>query len=81
MKTEFGGKIRDRILDRGAGPCLPVRVPASEIFLKILENLFELLQKIFVLCEFLQTRLSRELQHAHWIMIRAVPKLGVEFPE
>ena len=45
VKTELGGKIGDRILDRGAGPGLPVRVLASEIFLEILENLFELPQK------------------------------------
>ncbi|KAG0505096.1 MAG: hypothetical protein Udaeo_15790 [Candidatus Udaeobacter sp.] len=51
MKTELGGKVGDRILDRGAGPGFPVRIVTSEIFLKILENLFELPQKILVLCE------------------------------
>src|SRR6266480_2226099 len=81
MKTELGGKVGDRILDRGTGPGLPVRVLASEIFLKILENLFEFPQKILVLCELFKAGLPRKLQHAHRIMIGLVPKLEVEFPE
>src|SRR5213083_1968830 len=81
MKTELGGKVGDRIPDRGTGPGLPVRVPASEIFLEILENLFELPQKILVLCKLFKAGLPRKLQHAYRIMIGLVPKLGVEFPE
>ena len=54
MKTEFGGKIGDGILDGGPGPTLPVRVAASEIFLEVLEDLLELAQKILVLCKFFQ---------------------------
>src|SRR5262249_40360811 len=81
VKTEFGGKIGDGILDCSAGPGRPVRVPASEIFLEILENLFELPQKILVLCKLFKAGLPRKLQHAHRIMISLVPKLGVEFPE
>ena len=81
MKTEFGGKISDWILDRGTGPGLPVRVVASEIFFEILENLFEFLQKILVLRQLFKAGLPRKLQHAYRIMISLVPKLGVEFPE
>jgi hypothetical protein len=54
---------------------------APEIFLKILENLFELSQEVLVLCKFFKAGLPRKLQHAHWIMVGLVPKLGVEFPE
>ena len=81
MKTEFGGKISDWILDRGTGPGLPVRVVASEIFFEILENLFEFLQKILVLRQLFKAGLPRKLQHAYRIMISLVPKLGVEFTE
>ena len=81
MKTELGGKIGDLILDRGTGPGLPVRVLASEVFLKSLENLLELPQEILVLRELFKAGLPRKLQHAHRIMIGLVPKLGVEFPE
>ena len=81
MKTELGGKIGDLILDRGTGSGLPVRVLASEVFLKSLESLFELPQEILVLRELFKAGLPRKLQHAHRIMIGLVPKLGVEFPE
>ena len=81
MKTELGGKIGDLILDRGTGPGLPVRVLASEVFLKSLENLFKLPQEILVLRELFKAGLPRKLQHAHRIMISLVPKLGVEFSE
>src|SRR6266576_2015610 len=81
MKTELGGKIGDLILDRGTGPGLPVRVLASEVFLKSLENLLELPQEILVLRELFKAGLPRKLQHPHWIMIGLAPKLGVEFPE
>src|SRR6476469_8380418 len=81
MKTEFGGKVGDRILDRGTGSHFPVRILASEIFFKILENLFELLQEILVLCELFKAGLPRKLQHAHRIMIGLVPELEVEFPK
>ena len=81
MKTELGGKIGDRILDRGTGSGLSVRLPASEIFLEVLENLLELPQKILVLRKLFKAGLPRKLQHAHRIMIGLVPKLGVEFPE
>src|SRR4029450_11430440 len=81
MKTKLGGKVSDRILDRGTGPGLPVRVMASEVLFKILENLFELSQKILVLCELFKAGLPRKLQHAHRIMIGLVPKVGVEFAE
>src|SRR6266404_4797585 len=81
MKTELGGKVSDLLLDRGTGPGLPVRALASEVFLKILENLFELPQEILVLCELFKAGLPRKLQQAHRIMVGLVPKLGVEFPE
>ena len=57
MKTELGRKIGDRIFDSGIKAGLSVRVPASEILLEILENLFELPQKILVLCKLFETGL------------------------
>src|SRR6476620_10019221 len=81
MKTELGGKVGDRILDCGGGSGLSVRVLASEIFFKILENLFELSRKILVLRELFKTGLPRKLQHAHRIMIGLIPELGIEFPK
>src|SRR6516225_3144456 len=81
MKTEFGGKIGDWILDRGAGAGFSVCVAASEILLEVLEDPIEFAQKVFVLCKFFKSRLPRKLQHAYRIMISLVPKLGVEFPE
>src|SRR5215471_1143515 len=81
MKTEFGRKIRDGIHDCGARAGFSVRVPTSEIFLKVIENLLELAHKILVLCKFFQPRLPRKLQHSHGIMIGATPKLEIEFPK
>src|SRR5262249_41810654 len=81
VKTEFGRKIGDGILDCRAGPGFPIGVAASEIFLEVLENLLKLPQEIFVLCKFFQTRLSRKLEHTYWIMIRPVPQVAIEFPE
>src|SRR5262249_30905903 len=62
VKTEFGRKIGDGILDCRAGTGFPIGVAASEIFLEVLENLLKLPQEIFVLCKFFQTRLSRKLE-------------------
>src|SRR5215471_14542238 len=81
MKTELGGKVGDGILDCGTGPGLSVRLPASEIFLEILEDLFEFPQKILVLSKLFKAGLSRKLQHAHRVVVGLVPKLGIEFSE
>src|SRR5262249_28791281 len=81
VKTEFGRKIRDRVLDRGAGPGFPVCAAASEILLEVLKNLRELTQEIFVLSKLFKARLPRKLQHAHRAMIGPVPEFGVELAE
>src|SRR5262249_20752124 len=81
VKTEFGRKIGDGILDCRAGPGFPIGVAASEIFLEVLENLLKLAQEISVLRKFFQARLPRKLEHAHWVMIRPVPQVAIEFPE
>src|SRR5207249_4476925 len=81
MKTELCRKIGDGILDRGTGAAFSIGVMASEIFLEVVKHLLELAQKIFVLCKLFQTGLPRELQHAHRVMVCAVPKLGIEMPE
>ena len=57
MKTEFGGEIRNGILNFGAWPGFSVGITASEIFLKVMENLLQLAQKILVLCKFFEARL------------------------
>src|ERR1044071_1082321 len=81
MKTELGRKVGDRILDRGTGPGLSVGFVPSEIFFEILKNLFELPQKILVLCKLFKTGLPRKLQHPHRVVVGLVPKLRIELPE
>src|SRR5689334_20118755 len=49
VEPELGGEVGDRIPNRRGCPGLSVRVSASQIFLIILKNLFQLSQKIFVL--------------------------------
>ena len=81
METKFSGKIGDRIFDRAAGACFSVRVVSSEILFEVLKNLLELAQKIFVLCKLFQPGLPGKLQHAHGVVIRAVPQFWIEMPE
>ncbi len=78
MKTEFGGKIRDRILDRSACSRFPVSVLARKIIAECVMDFLQLAQESFVLRNFLQTRLPRELEHPHRVVIGPVPKLRVE---
>ena len=59
VKTEFGGEVGDRAFDRGTWPGFSVRLVASEILFEILENLFELAQKILVLCKLFKAGLPR----------------------
>src|ERR1700736_276573 len=78
VKSKLGRKIRDRSLDRGADSGFSIRVLPREIISKSIVNLFELAQESLVLGEFFQTGLSRKLQHAHRIVVRPVPKVGIE---
>ena len=73
VKTEFGGKISNRVFDCATGAGLSVSVVSPEIFLEFLKDLFQLAQESFVLGELFQTRLARELQHAHWIVVGPIP--------
>jgi len=81
VKAKFGGEIGNRILNRASGARLSVSVVSSEIFLEFLKDLFQLAQKRFVLCELFQSRLPRKLEHPDRIMIRPVPKFGIEMSE
>jgi len=73
VKSELGREIRDRSFDRGAGSGFPVSVLAGEIIPESIVDLLQFAKKTFVLGEFFQSRLSRELEHAHRIMIGPVP--------
>ena len=73
VKSELGREIRDRSFDRSAGSGFPVRVLAGEIIPESIVDLLQFAKKTFVLGEFFQSRLSRELKHAHRIMIGPVP--------
>src|ERR1700730_4706048 len=78
VKTEFGGKIRDRLHDRAACSGFSARVLAGEIIAECVMDFLQLAQESFILRNFLQARLPRELEHAHRVVIGPVPKLGVE---
>src|SRR6266478_553306 len=78
VKTEFGGKIRDRIFDRAACSRFSVRVLARKIIAECVMDFLQLAQEGFVLRNFLQAQLARELEHAHRVVIGPVPKLRVE---
>ena len=73
VKSELGREIRDRSFDRSAGSGFPVSVLAGEIISESIVDLLQFAKKTFVLSEFFQSRLSRELKHAHRIMIGPVP--------
>ena len=81
VKAKLGRKIGDRIFDRTACARFSIGVFASKIIAECVMNLLQLAQESFVLRDFFEARLARELEHAHGIVIRPVPKLGVEMPE
>src|SRR6185295_16393577 len=81
VKAKFGGEIGNRILNRASGARLSVSVVSPEIFLEFLKDLLQFAQKSFVLCKFFQPGLPRKLKHPDWIMIRPVPKFGIEMSE
>src|ERR1700687_15734 len=78
MKSELGRKIRDRSFDRRTGSGFSISVLAREIISESVMDLLQLPKKGFVLGKFFQPRLSRELQHAHRIMIGPVPQIGIK---
>ena len=78
VETKFGGKICDRILDRAACSHFSVRVFAGKIIAECVMDFLQLAQESFVLRNFLQAQLARELEHAHRVVIGPVPKLRVE---
>ena len=81
VKTKFSGEIGNRILNHASGARLSVSVMSPEIFLEFLKDLLQFAQKSFVLCKFFQPGLPRKLKHPDWIMIRPVPKVGIEMSE
>jgi hypothetical protein len=54
VKTEFGGKIRDRILDRAPCSRFSVSVLARKIIAECVMDLLQLAQESFVLRNFLE---------------------------
>src|ERR1700736_5680591 len=81
VKSKLGREIRDRSFDRSARSHFSVCILAGEIFSESIVDLLQLPKKGFVLCEFFQSRLARELQHAHRIVIGPVPQIGIEVAE
>ena len=81
MKTKFSGEVGDRILDRARGARFSLGVLAPEVFFEFLKNLLQLAQESFILCKLFQAGLPRKLKHPDWIMIRPVPKFGIEMSE
>jgi hypothetical protein len=73
VKTEFGGKIGNRILDRASGSGFSISIVSAEILFEGFKNLLELANKIFVLRQLFQPGLPRKLQHTHGVVIGAVP--------
>src|SRR5438105_234053 len=81
VKSKFGREIRDRSFDRRARAHFSVGILASEIISESIVDLLQFSKKGFVLGELFQTRLARELEHAHRIVIGSVPKIGIEMAE
>src|SRR5436190_5755251 len=81
VKTKFGGKIGNRILDRASSSGFSISIVSAEILFEGFKNLLELAHKIFVLRQLFQPGLPRKLQHAHGVVIGSVPQLRIEMPE
>src|ERR1700731_324800 len=81
VKSKLGRKICDRSFDRGARSHFSVGVLAGEIISESIVDLLQLPKKGFVLCQFFQSRLARELEHADGIVIGPVPQIGIEVTE
>src|SRR5438128_1856372 len=81
VKSELSRKICDGAFDRRAGSGFSVGVLTREIISERVMNLFQFPQKSFVLGQFFQTRLARELEHAYRIVIGPVPKIDIEVAE
>src|SRR5438094_8584232 len=81
VKTNFGGKIGDGIFDRAGGSGLSVSVFAPQIFFERVEDLPQLAEKGFILRDFLETRLTRKLKHARWVVIWPRPQLRFAVPK
>ena len=81
MKTKLSGEIGDRVFDRTACPGFSIGVLARKIIAERVVDFLQFAQESFVLRNFLQPRLPRELEHADGIMVCPVPKLRIELPE
>ena len=81
VEAEFRGEIGDRLLNRAACAGFPVGVLAREIMAVGIVHFLQLAQEIFVLRHFDQPGLPRKLEHADGIVIRPIPKLGIEMAE
>src|SRR5438034_248903 len=81
VKSKLGREIRDWSFDGRAGSHFSISVLTHEIISKSVMDLLELAQKIFVLGKLFQSGLTRELEHADWIVVGPVPKIGIEMTE
>src|SRR6266702_1282808 len=81
VKSKLGREIRDRSFNCRAGSGFSISVLAREIISESIMDLLQLAKKGFVLSEFFEPRLPRELQHAHRIMVGPVPQIGIEVAE
>src|SRR5712671_3907836 len=81
VKSKLGREIRDRPFDRGTRSHFSIGILAGEIISESIVDLLQLPKKGFVLGEFFQSRLARELEHTDGIVIGPVPQIGIEMTE
>src|SRR2546423_569231 len=81
VKSELRRKIRDWSFDGCCRADFSVSVLSDEIISESIVDLFQFTKERFVLGEFFQARLSRELQHPHRIVIRSIPQIWIEMTE
>src|SRR5262249_49845735 len=81
VKSKFSREVCPRPLDCCARSGFSIRVLPRKIISEYVVNLIQLPKKGFVLCEFFQAPLPRELQHADRIVVRTVPQIGIEMAE
>src|SRR5438477_12197821 len=78
VETKLGGEIGDRLFDRAAVAGFSVSVFLREIIPKGVVHFLQLAEKIFVLRYFDKPSLAGKLKHPHRVVVRAIPKFGIE---
>jgi hypothetical protein len=81
VKAELSGEISDRFLDFAGGTDLTIGVLSCEVTAERIVDVFQFPQETFVVRDFDETGLARELKHPDRIVISPVPKLRIEMPE